>query len=184
MVRRQVDALTPSHDQASCGKETRVEFANTAWALVPALVAIVLALVTKETYLSLFVGIVMGALLVAGFDPTLTLDAIVNDGLVPAVADNAGIFVFLVMLGIVVALVSNAGGAAAFGRWAAVHVKSRAGAEIATFALGVLIFVDDYFNCLTVGSVMRPLTDSKNVSRAKLAFIIDATAAPICMIAP
>lgn len=184
MVRRQVDALTPSHDQASCGKEARVEFANTAWALVPALVAIVLALVTKETYLSLFVGIVMGALLVAGFDPTLTLDAIVNDGLVPAVADNAGIFVFLVMLGIVVALVSNAGGAAAFGRWAAVHVKSRAGAEIATFALGVLIFVDDYFNCLTVGSVMRPLTDSKNVSRAKLAFIIDATAAPICMIAP
>lgn len=161
-----------------------MEFANTAWALAPALVAIVLALVTKETYLSLFVGIAIGALLIAGFDPAMTLDTLVNEGLVPAVADNAGIFIFLVMLGIIVALVNNAGGAAAFGRWAATHVKSRVGVEIAAFVLGVLIFVDDYFNCLTVGSVMRPLTDSKNVSRAKLAFIIDATAAPICMIAP
>ena len=161
-----------------------MEFVNTAWALVPALVAIVLALATKEVYVSLFVGILMGALLVAGFDPVATLDAIINDGMIPAVADNAGIFIFLVILGMMVALVNKAGGAAAFGKWAAVHVKSRVGTQLATFLLGVLIFVDDYFNCLTVGSVMRPLTDSKNVSRAKLAFIIDATAAPICMIAP
>ncbi|WP_370514561.1 Na+/H+ antiporter NhaC family protein [Adlercreutzia sp. ZJ305] len=161
-----------------------VEFVNTAWALVPALVAIVLALATKEVYVSLFVGILMGALLVAGFDPVATLDAIVNDGMIPAVADNAGIFIFLVLLGMMVALVNKAGGASAFGQWAATHVTSRVGTQIAAFALGVLIFVDDYFNCLTVGSVMRPLTDSKNVSRAKLAFIIDATAAPICMIAP
>lgn len=161
-----------------------MEFVNTAWALAPALVAIVLALVTKEVYVSLFVGIVMGALLVAGFDPVATLDAIVNNGLVPAIADNAGIFIFLVILGMIVALVNSAGAAAAFGRWAGKHVKSRVGIQIASFLLGILIFVDDYFNCLTVGSVMRPLTDSKNVSRAKLAFIIDATAAPICMIAP
>lgn len=161
-----------------------MEFVNTAWALAPALVAIALALVTKEVYVSLFVGITMGALLVAGFDPVATLDAIVSDGIVPAVADNAGIFIFLVVLGMVVALVNASGAAAAFGRWASTHVKSRVGTQIAAFVLGVLIFVDDYFNCLTVGSVMRPLTDSKNVSRAKLAFIIDATAAPICMIAP
>lgn len=161
-----------------------VEFVNTAWALLPPVVAIVLALATKEVYVSLFVGILMGALLVAGFDPVATLDAIVNDGLIPAVADNAGIFIFLVVLGMMVALVNKAGGAAAFGKWAANHVKSRVGVQLASFVLGVLIFVDDYFNCLTVGSVMRPLTDSKNVSRAKLAFIIDATAAPICMIAP
>lgn len=161
-----------------------MEFVNTAWALLPPVVAIVLALATKEVYVSLFVGILMGALLVAGFDPVGTLDAIVNDGLIPAVADNAGIFIFLVVLGMMVALVNKAGGAAAFGKWAAKHVKSRVGVQLASFVLGVLIFVDDYFNCLTVGSVMRPLTDSKNVSRAKLAFIIDATAAPICMIAP
>ncbi|MDO4290842.1 MAG: Na+/H+ antiporter NhaC family protein [Eggerthellaceae bacterium] len=161
-----------------------MEFVNTAWALLPALVAIVLALATKEVYVSLFVGILMGALLVAGFDPVATLDAIINDGMIPAVADNAGIFIFLVILGMMVALVNKAGGAAAFGKWAAKHVKSRVGTQIAAFVLGVLIFVDDYFNCLTVGSVMRPLTDSKNISRAKLAFIIDATAAPICMIAP
>lgn len=161
-----------------------MEFVNTAWALAPALIAIVLALVTKEVYVSLFVGIVMGALLVAGFNPVTTLDTMVNDGIVPAVADNAGIFIFLVILGMLVALVNSAGGAAAFGRWAGTHVKSRVGVQFAAFILGCLIFVDDYFNCLTVGSVMRPLTDGKNVSRAKLAFIIDATAAPICMIAP
>ncbi|MGN0072290.1 MAG: Na+/H+ antiporter NhaC family protein, partial [Coriobacteriales bacterium] len=161
-----------------------MEFVNTAWALLPPIVAIVLALITKETYTSLFIGIVVGGLLVAGFMPVATLNTIVNDGLIPAVADNAGIFIFLVMLGILVALVNVAGGAAAFGRFAAKHIKSRVGTQIATFILGVLIFVDDYFNCLTVGSVMRPLTDSKNVSRAKLAFLIDATAAPICMIAP
>lgn len=161
-----------------------MEFVNTAWALAPALIAIVLALATKQVYVSLFVGILLGALLIAGFSPTGTLDAIISDGLIPAVADNAGIFIFLVMLGMLVALINSAGAAAAFGKWAAKHVKSRVGTELAAFLLGVLIFVDDYFNCLTVGTVMRPLTDSKNVSRAKLAFIIDATAAPICMIAP
>ena len=161
-----------------------MEFVNTAWALLPPIVAIVLALITKETYTSLFIGIVVGGLLVAGFAPVATLNTIINDGMVPAVADNAGIFIFLVMLGILVALVNVAGGAAAFGKFAAKHIKGRVGTQIATFVLGVLIFVDDYFNCLTVGSVMRPLTDSKNVSRAKLAFLIDATAAPICMIAP
>lgn len=161
-----------------------MEFVNTGWALLPAIVAIVLALVTKEVYISLFVGILMGALLYSGLNPIGTLDAIINDGLIPAVAENAGIFIFLVLLGMVVALVNSAGAAVAFGRWAGKHVKSRIGTELAAFVLGVLIFVDDYFNCLTVGSVMRPLTDTHNISRAKLAFIIDSTAAPICMIAP
>ncbi len=170
--------------QSLTQKGRDVEFVNSAWALAPALIAIVLALVTKEVYVSLFVGIVVGGLLVAAFNPVTTLDTIVGEGIVPAVADNAGIFIFLVVLGMLVALVNSAGGAAAFGRWAGTHVKSRVGVQIASFVLGCLIFVDDYFNCLTVGSVMRPLTDSKNVSRAKLAFIIDATAAPICMIAP
>lgn len=176
-----------------------MEFVNTFWALVPAIVAIVLALVTKETYSSLFVGIVVGALLLTGFDPIGTVDAIISGefipaggteedamttGLIPAVADNAGIFIFLVILGILVALVNATGASAAFGRWAATHVKSRIGSQIATFVLGVLIFIDDYFNCLTVGSVMRPVTDKQNLSRAKLSYLIDATAAPICMIAP
>ena len=161
-----------------------MEFVGTGWSLLPPIIAIVLALITKETYTSLFVGILVGGLLVAGFAPVATLNTIINDGIVPAVADNAGIFIFLVMLGIMVALVNIAGGAAAFGKFAAKHVKSRIGVQVCTFILGVLIFVDDYFNCLTVGSVMSPVTDSKNVSRAKLAFIIDATAAPICMIAP
>ena len=159
---------------------------GTFWALVPPIVAIVLALITKETYSSLFIGIVVGALFVAGFNPVATLDTMINDGFIAAVSDgwNAGIFIFLVQLGIMVALINAAGGSAAFGRWAVKHVKTRVGAVLATFLLGVLIFVDDYFNCLTVGSVMRPVTDSHKVSRAKLAWIIDATAAPICMIAP
>ena len=159
---------------------------GTFWALVPPLLAIVLALITKETYVSLFVGILVGSLFVAGFNPVGALDAMINDGFIGAIADgwNAGIFMFLVLLGIMVALINSAGGSAAFGRWAAGHVHSRAGALLATFLLGVLIFIDDYFNCLTVGSVMRPVTDSQKISRAKLAFIIDATAAPICMIAP
>ena len=176
-----------------------MEVLNTAWALVPPLVAIVLALITKETYTSLFVGIVIGAVLVGmtlsggSFDFVATVNTIISGtaadgestvGLIPAVSDNAGIFVFLVMLGIMVALVNATGAAAAFGKWAATHIKGRVGSQLATFVLGVLIFIDDYFNCLTVGSVMRPVTDSKKVSRAKLAFIIDATAAPICMIAP
>ena len=161
-----------------------MQFVNTFWALVPPIVAIGLALITKETYSSLFIGILVGALFVAGFNPVGTLDAMITEGFTPAISDNAGIFMFLVILGIMVALVNSTGAAAAFGKWAAKHVKGRAGTLLATFILGVLIFIDDYFNCLTVGSVMRPLTDNQKVSRAKLAYIIDATAAPICMIAP
>ena len=161
-----------------------MEFVNTFWALVPPIVAIVLALITKETYSSLFVGILVGALFVTGFQPVETVNTIVNEGFVPAIEGNAGNFMFLILLGMLVALVNSTGASSAFGKWAARHVKSRAGTLLATFALGVLIFIDDYFNCLTVGSVMRPVTDSHKVSRAKLAYIIDATAAPICMIAP
>lgn len=174
-----------------------MEFFGTAWALVPPLVAIVLALITKETFSSLFIGVLVGALLLASFDPVDTLNNIIsnevgtgdntsNVGFIHAISDpwNAGIFIFLIILGITVALINKAGGSAAFGTWAAKHIHSRAGSVFATFILGVLIFVDDYFNCLTVGAVMRPVTDSKKVSRAKLSYIIDATAAPICMIAP
>lgn len=161
----------------------------TFWALIPPVIAIALALITKEVYSSLFVGIVVGGLLSAnifksGFSFTTSMDYIINDGLITAVSDSAGIFIFLVFLGIMVALMNKSGGSRAFGDWAVKHIKTRAGAMLATFALGVLIFIDDYFNCLTVGSVMRPVTDSHNVSRAKLAYIIDATAAPVCMIAP
>ena len=160
--------------------------AGTFWALVPPIVAIVLALITKETYTSLFVGILVGALFVGGFNPVASLDTMIGDGFIGAIADgwNAGIFMFLVLLGILVALVNTAGGSAAFGRWAVRHVHTRTGALLATFLLGVLIFIDDYFNCLTVGSVMRPVSDSQKISREKLAYIIDATAAPVCMIAP
>lgn len=159
------------------------------WALVPPIIAIALALITKEVYSSLFVGIVVGGLLSAnifksGFSFTGAMDFIISDGLISAVSDSAGIFIFLVILGILVALINKAGGSRAFGNWAVKHIKSRAGAMIATFILGVLIFIDDYFNCLTVGSVMLPVTDSHKVSRAKLAYLIDATAAPVCMIAP
>ena len=159
---------------------------STLMALAPPIIAIVLALVTKEVYSSLFIGILAGALLYSNFNVVGAVDAIVNEGLIANVADswNAGILVFLVLLGIMVALVNVAGGSAAFGRWAKVHVKTRTGAQLATFVLGVLIFIDDYFNCLTVGSVMRPVTDSHKISRAKFSYIIDATAAPICMIAP
>ncbi len=154
------------------------------WALVPPVIAIGLALVTKEVYSSLFIGILSGALIGANFSFTGTMDILTNDGLISAVSGTAGIFVFLVVLGVLVALVNKSGGSAAFGRWAEKNIKSRTGAMLATFALGVLIFIDDYFNCLTVGSVMRPVADSHKVSRAKLSYIIDATAAPICMIAP
>ena len=158
---------------------------GTFMALAPPVIAIVLALVTKEVYSSLFIGVLSGALLYSNFDIIGAVDTIVNDGLIANVGDgwNAGILIFLVLLGIMVALVNAAGGSAAFGRWAKEHVKTRAGAMLATFALGVLIFIDDYFNCLTVGSVMRPVTDGHKISRAKFAYIIDATAAPICMIA-
>ena len=166
------------------GEEAVSNFYSTFWALVPPLVAIGLALITKEVYSSLFIGIVLGGLLVANWHPVVALDNVLNEGIISAVSGTAGIFVFLVILGAMVALVNKAGGSAAFGRWAEVHIKSRVGAAIATFILGVLIFIDDYFNCLTVGSVMRPVTDRHKISRAKLAFLIDATAAPICMIAP
>ncbi len=166
----------------TCGNETTVR--ASAWALLPPIIAIGLALITKEVYSSLFVGIVAGAILNSNFSFTGTLDAVVNDGLISAVTGTAGIFIFLIELGIIVALINRAGGSAAFGRWAQKHIKTRVGAQLATFVLGVLIFVDDYFNCLTVGSVMRPVTDSKRISRAKLSYLIDATAAPICMIAP
>ena len=157
---------------------------GTFWALVPPILAIVLALITKEAYSSLFIGVLIGALFCSSFAPVATLDAVVNDGLVSAISGNAGIFLFLVLLGIIVALVNLSGGSAAFGRWAENNIKTRVGAMLATFLLGVLIFIDDYFNCLTVGSVMMPVTDRHRISRAKLAYLIDATAAPVCMIAP
>ena len=156
----------------------------TFWALVPPVVAIVLALITKEAYSSLFIGVLVGALFQCGFAPVDTLDTMLNQGFVSAIEGNAGIFLFLVLLGIIVALVNASGGSAAFGRWAEKNIRTRVGAMLATFALGVLIFIDDYFNCLTVGSVMRPVTDGHRISRPKLAYLIDATAAPVCMIAP
>lgn len=157
---------------------------GTLWALLPPVIAIGLALITKEVYSSLFIGIVVGGLLASDFSVLGTVNDVVSEGFIPAVSGNAGIFIFLVLLGIMVALINKAGGSAAFGAWASKHIKSRAGAMIATFAFGILIFIDDYFNCLTVGSVMRPVTDKHNISRAKLAYLIDATAAPVCMIAP
>ena len=166
----------------TCGGEKEVT--GSFWALIPPVIAIGLALITKEVYSSLFVGIFAGGIMAAGFKFTGTVDAVVSDGLISAVVDTSGIFIFLVVLGIIVALINKAGGSAAFGRWAKTHIKTRVGAQLATFVLGILIFIDDYFNCLTVGSVMRPVTDSHKVSRAKLSYIIDATAAPICMIAP
>ena len=169
-------------DCETCGGEGLVR--GTLWAILPPFIAIGLALITKEVYSSLFIGILSGALLASDFSFTGTFDGIINTGLIDAVAGSAGIFIFLVELGIIVALINKAGGSAAFGNWAKTHIKSRVGAMLATFLLGILIFVDDYFNCLTVGSVMRPVTDSKRISRAKLSYLIDATAAPICMIAP
>ena len=166
--------------------EAPSRFYQTFWSLLPAVIAIGLALVTKEVYTSLFVGIVVGGLLYSNFSFEGTLTHIFNDGVVASLADgsNVGILVFLVILGVLVVLLNKAGGSAAFGRWAAAHIKTRAGAQLATIALGVLIFVDDYFNCLTVGSVMRPVSDKSRISRAKLAYLIDATAAPVCIIAP
>lgn len=169
---------------AADGEAAASSMYGTFWALIPPVVAIVLALITKEAFSSLFIGILVGALFQCNFAPVATLDTIINDGFVAAIADSAGIFLFLVLLGIVVALINASGGSAAFGRWAEKNIKTRVGAILATFALGVLIFVDDYFNCLTVGSVMRPITDGHRVSRAKLSYLIDATAAPVCMIAP
>lgn len=162
---------------------------STLGALLPPVIAIVLALITKEVYSSLFIGIVSGALLYANGNAELMLNTMLfneDGGMIYKLADswNIGIIVFLVILGIMVALMNKVGGSAAFGQWASTHIKTRVGAQLATMALGVLIFVDDYFNCLTVGSVMRPVTDRHQVSRAKLAYLIDATAAPVCIIAP
>ena len=162
---------------------------STGWALLPPVVAIALALITKEVYSSLFIGIVVGAVLYGGGNVERTiLHAFGDDngGFVSVLTDsyNVGILIFLVILGTIVAMMNKAGGSAAFGKWASEHIKTKVGAQLATILLGVLIFIDDYFNCLTVGSVMRPVTDKHNVSRAKLAYLIDATAAPVCIIAP
>ena len=157
---------------------------SSLWALLPPIIAIALALITKEVFSSLFVGILSGAILIADFNPLKTVDHVVTTGLIDAFSGTAGIFLFLIELGVLVCLVNRAGGSKAFGDWAKTHVKSKVGAAICTFVLGVLIFIDDYFNCLTVGSVMRPVTDKHKISRSKLAYLIDATAAPICMIAP
>lgn len=158
----------------------------TFWALVPPVVAIGLALITKEVYSSLFIGVLMGGILYSGFSFEGTITHIFEDGMISVLSDsyNVGILIFLVILGTMVCLMNRAGGSAAFGQFAADHIKGRVGAELATILLGCLIFIDDYFNCLTVGSVMRPVTDKFKVSRAKLAYLIDATAAPICIIAP
>ena len=161
-------------------------FQNSFWALVPPIIAIILALITKEVYSSLFIGIAAGALLLNNFHLENSMNRLFSGGFIVSVTDayNIGILVFLVLLGMMVSLMNKAGGSAAFGRWAQTHIKSRVGAQLATIALGVLIFIDDYFNCLTVGSVMRPVTDKHKISRAKLAYLIDATAAPVCIIAP
>lgn len=158
----------------------------TFWALLPPIIAILLALITKEVYSSLFIGILSGGLIYASGNLETTMTHVFSDGFVSSVADsyNMGILLFLVLLGALVAMMNKTGGSAAFGRWATKHIKTRVGAQLATIALGCLIFIDDYFNCLTVGSVMRPVTDKHNISRAKLSYLIDATAAPICIIAP
>ena len=167
---------------AASGKD----FNTTIWALLPPVVAIGLALATKEVYSSLFIGILIGGLLYSGFGFEGTLVHVFQDGFVASIADsyNVGILVFLVILGAIVALMNKAGGSEAFGRWASEHIKTKTGAMLATTALGILIFIDDYFNCLTVGSVMRPVADKHGISKEKLSYLIDATAAPICIIAP
>ena len=161
-------------------------FYRTALSLLPPVLALALALLTKEVYSSLFVGILAGGLLYANFRPEAAMQQVLGGGIVKVLSDpyNVGILIFLVILGILVCLINKSGGSAAFGRWAETHIKTRVGAQLATIALGCLIFIDDYFNCLTVGSVMRPVTDKHQVSRAKLAYLIDSTAAPICIIAP
>ena len=161
-------------------------FYNTIWSLLPPIVAIALALITKEVYSSLFVGILVGGLLYSNFSFEGTVLHAFNDGIVASLSDryNVGILIFLVILGAIVCLMNKAGGSAAFGRWAQKNIKSRVGAQLSSIVLGCLIFIDDYFNCLTVGSVMRPITDKHNISRVKLAYLIDATAAPVCIIAP
>ena len=183
-----VTALTTGAFAA--GEEAAAEYASpfyaTPWALLPPVVAIGLALITKEVYSSLFIGILVGGLLYSGFQFEGTVLHVFEDGVVSVLSNsyNVGILIFLVILGAMVCLMNKAGGSAAFGRWAAKNIKSRVGAQMAAIVLGILIFIDDYFNCLTVGSVMRPITDKHKVSRVKLAYLIDATAAPVCIIAP
>ncbi|MCR4658349.1 MAG: Na+/H+ antiporter NhaC family protein [Lachnospiraceae bacterium] len=158
----------------------------TFWSLVPPIIAIVLALITKEVYSSLFIGILFGGMFYSGFSFVGTFDHVLNRGFIASLSDsyNVGILIFLVVLGALVSLMNKAGGSKAFGEYMMSRIKTRAGAQLATMALGIIIFIDDYFNCLTVGSVMRPVTDTHKVSRAKLAYLIDATAAPVCIIAP
>ncbi|MBQ6010116.1 MAG: Na+/H+ antiporter NhaC family protein [Kiritimatiellae bacterium] len=179
-------AFKANEAQALAAIRAETKCFGTCWAIFPPLLAILLALVTKEVYSSLFIGIVAGGLLYSGFSFEGTVTHVFSDGFVKSMANpyNVGILAFIVLLGALVAMMNKTGGSTAFGRWAAAHIRSRVGAQLCTIALGVLIFVDDYFNCLTVGSVMRPVTDAKKVSRAKLAYLIDATAAPICIIAP
>ncbi len=175
---------------ATCGGEGYIpspsHFYNTVFSLLPPVIAIALALITKEVYSSLFIGILVGGLLYSNFSFEGTALHVFSGGIVASLSDsyNVGILIFLVILGTIVCLINKAGGSAAFGRWAQTNIKSRTGAQLASILLGCLIFIDDYFNCLTVGSVMRPITDKHQVSRAKLAYIIDATAAPVCIIAP
>ena len=159
---------------------------NTLWAALPPVIAIGLALITKEVHSSLFLGILVGAMMYANFDFMGTFVHVFEDGIIANLSDsyNVGILIFLVILGTMVQLMNAAGGSAAFGKWSTEHIKSRTAAQLAVVCLGVLIFIDDYFNCLTVGSVMRPLSDKHKISRAKLAYLIDATAAPVCIIAP
>ena len=180
------DEFTANLDKAMDAKRNDVPAYATWLSLLPPIIAILLALITKEVYSSLFIGILAGALLYSNFSFSGTIDHLFVDGFITSIADpyNIGILLFLVILGAIVSLMNKSGGSAAFGRWASKHIKSRIGAQLATICLGVLIFVDDYFNCLTVGSVMRPVTDKFKVSRSKLSYLIDATAAPICIIAP
>ena len=183
----QNDKEFKAHEAAALATiRTENRFFGSWWAILPPLIAIFLALITKEVYSSLFIGIVSGGLLYSGFSFEGTLTHVMQKGFVSSIADpyNIGILLFLVLLGTLVAMMNKTGASAAFGKWAQTHIRSRVGAQVATIVLGILIFVDDYFNCLTVGSVMRPVTDAKKVSRAKLAYLIDATAAPICIIAP
>ena len=181
-------APLPTFGEGEDAVTASTPFAGTFWSLLPPIVAIVLALISKEVYSSLFLGCLVGALLVSNFHPWETVVQLVqgDNGIVTTVSDsgNIAIIVFLVILGIMVDLMNKTGGSEAFGRWAKKAVKTRSGAQLMTMLLGVLIFIDDYFNCLTVGAVMRPVTESHKISRAKLAYVIDSTAAPVCMIAP
>ncbi|HZK33527.1 MAG TPA: Na+/H+ antiporter NhaC family protein, partial [Tissierellaceae bacterium] len=171
---------------AQADEESRPAVYSTIWSLLPPVIAIGLALLTKEVYSSLFIGIMAGALLAENGNPVNAFTTMVGDGFISSLSDewNVGILMFLVILGIMIVVMNRAGGSKAYGEWASTKISTRKGAMGATFGLGVLIFIDDYFNCLTVGSVMRPVTDNHNISRAKLAYLIDSTAAPICMIAP